>query len=317
MSNDPSISILITYYNEREMLSSCLESLRGQVNADDEILIYDDASAFSPEPYIPEGVSVRIIRGNRNIGPGAGRNRLLNEATGDFVHFHDSDDWFHPDWRSAVRSRLTEGDVDLLITEVASSSIGIPSFEKPIMELAELKSCSDLISYAINHVLLVPSGTFRRACALRIHGFREALWQSEDKDFYIRLAASGVKWTVDGRPLVCIRNRADSRSKQGVEVWRDGLKCLELASHELPLLYNRDIADAAARTASQLLLLGQREAFETALNLVNEMGGSNYWWRSHSFRLLRRLVGVELAECASARWQLLKTIANPMNRHSR
>lgn len=300
------ISVLITYHNEREMLQECLESLRKGTVQPDEVLIYDDASSFPPEPFIPQGMQVRVLRGETNVGPGRGRNILLHEATGTYVHFHDSDDWFHPQWCEVVRARLEKEPVDALFTEIASSSTGQPVFEKPFMNYGEGGQEWDLTAMAIERSLLVPSATIRRECALKVGGFRPGLWQSEDKDFYIRLAASGVSWAIEHRTLVSIRYRTDSRSQDKSRVWKDGLRCLVHASEELPARYQRQVANAAAKCAYQLHLLGEKAAAHEAFELCERMGGATYSWRGAGFRFAASLLGGEKAEAVSHCLQRIK-----------
>jgi len=50
----PTISVLITYYNERELLTECLRSLAAQTQLPDEILIYDDASTYRQLSMCPQ-----------------------------------------------------------------------------------------------------------------------------------------------------------------------------------------------------------------------------------------------------------------------
>lgn len=302
-----SISVLITYHNEREMLKECLESLQSGSCLPDEILIYDDASTFPPDGFIPPGLPVRILRGEVNLGPGRGRNLLLEQATGEFIHFHDSDDWFHHDWCMVVNERLKNCICDVLFTEVTSSSTGYPSFLHPFMGYEIVLPNLDLTAFALEQSLLVPCATIRRECAIKIGGFRAGLWQSEDKDFYIRLAASGVSWQVEKRPLICIRNRADSRSKQQAEVWKDGLKCLNYAHKELPSRYGSNIANAAAKCAYQLYGLGETNAAREAFQLSKRLGGASYSWRSLGFRLVAKFFGAETAEVCSHIIQKLRT----------
>jgi glycosyltransferase involved in cell wall biosynthesis len=308
MATPLTISILITYFNERALLTECLESLRTQCSNLHEVLIYDDASNHPPEPFIPSGLPVRIIRGAKNMGPGRGRNALLEEASGEFVHFHDSDDWFHPDWSTVVTERLSNEATDVLFTDVTSSSSGMPNYAHPFMGFDKLYPSADLTAWAIEHALLIPSATIRRENVMSIGGFRAGLWQSEDKDFYIRLAASGVRWMADPRPLVCIRNRSDSRSKREDEVWLDGLKCLEFAREELSTRYHQDIANAAAKCATKLIRLDQRIAARRALALADALGGARYEWRNNAFRHLAKSLGAEYAEVISLKWQKLKAM---------
>ncbi len=300
------LSILITYHNEREMLRECLESLQAGDVQPDEVLIYDDASNFPPAPFIPEGMQVRVLRAEKNVGPGAGRNVLLSATHCDYVHFHDSDDWFHPGWCRNIRDRLADENSDVLLTEIAASSSGLPRFENPFMNYDGLVAGRDLTAFAIERSILVPAATIRRRCAITVEGFRPGLWQSEDKDFYIRLAASGVTWAVENQPLICIRNRPDSRSRQRLEVWRDGLRCLDYASRELPVRYRPNIANAAAQCAYQLFTLGELQLMRKAFDLSRHMGGASFTWRSPGFRLAAACLGPERAEKMSFWIQCMK-----------
>src|SRR6266853_241252 len=120
----PRISVLITYYNEASLLTECLESLRVADGLPDEILVYDDASAVPPEPYIPGDLRVRVIKGRENHGPAHGRNMLLEASSCQFVHFHDSDDLFAPGWHHEVAARLGADRLDAVFTEAASYQDG-------------------------------------------------------------------------------------------------------------------------------------------------------------------------------------------------
>ena len=111
------IGVGLTYYNEGPLLTECLESLRQAEDRPDEILIYDDASRVPPEPYIPSDMPVRVIKGEVNRGPARGRNALLEACSCDYLHFHDSDDLFAPEWCREVRCLLERNPVDAVLTE--------------------------------------------------------------------------------------------------------------------------------------------------------------------------------------------------------
>ena len=82
-----SLSVLIPYYNERELLTETLKSLLSQAETPDEVLVYDDGSREPPDAWIPPEFDVRVIRGGVNRGPGFARNRLLDASRCDYVHF--------------------------------------------------------------------------------------------------------------------------------------------------------------------------------------------------------------------------------------
>ena len=116
----PTLGVLVTYHNEGRLLGECLDSLLHQKERPDEVLIYDDASEAPAEDYLPKDFSGRIIRGDVNRGPSYGRNRLLRESQSDYIHFHDADDLFYPDWCGRIRQAIEESEPDVVFTEISS-----------------------------------------------------------------------------------------------------------------------------------------------------------------------------------------------------
>src|SRR5262245_29459086 len=103
---DVTIAVLITYHGEKGLLHECLKSLTNQGAAPDEILVYDDASGAPAQNFLPDGLAVTVLRGDENRGPAYGRNRLLGACKSAYVHFHDADDLFNPQWSVRVRRVL-------------------------------------------------------------------------------------------------------------------------------------------------------------------------------------------------------------------
>src|ERR1700730_15948409 len=108
------IGILITYWNERELLTECLESIGQQIDRVDEVLVYDDASDYPAKDYLPPGSITRVIRGDRNRGPSYGQNALLASSRSEYVHFHDADDLILPGWCARLRAELVASNVDVV-----------------------------------------------------------------------------------------------------------------------------------------------------------------------------------------------------------
>ncbi|MBY0369586.1 glycosyltransferase, partial [bacterium] len=113
------LGVLITYHNERGLLSECLHSLQLQAEPPEEIWIYDDASKYPAKDYLINGLDVKVIRGETGMGPSRGRNRLLGLAQSDYIHFHDADDFFRPGWAHGIREAIG-GNPDLILTELDS-----------------------------------------------------------------------------------------------------------------------------------------------------------------------------------------------------
>ena len=94
------LSIIIPHYNlPRELLAQCIDSITGLgiPDGDYEIIVVDDGSATPPqwvEGEYPEA-SVRLITAPHG-GPGAARNRGIEEAKGTYIEFVDGDDTLIP-----------------------------------------------------------------------------------------------------------------------------------------------------------------------------------------------------------------------------
>ena len=225
----PSLGVLITYYNERDLLQDCLDSLMAGRDQPDEVLIYDDASQIPPEDYIPKGLNVRVIHGEVNGGPARGRNRLLSCSRSEYIHFHDADDLFHPNWVAQVRSRIEKTRAEAVFTEISSYRDGRRVCER-VLKLSELSQGKDLIRFCLDGALLAPvpsGGLYQKDKILSIGGYRESLWQSEDFDFHIRLANSGLRYEIIDEPLIHIRLRPAGRSQDQKAVWTSTLQSLE------------------------------------------------------------------------------------------
>ena len=95
----PKISVVVPVYNVEEYLDECLTSLERQTVRDLEILIVDDGStdgsAAIAQRHAAADERIRIVT-RPNGGLGAARNTGIEEATGEYLAFLDSDDVLPP-----------------------------------------------------------------------------------------------------------------------------------------------------------------------------------------------------------------------------
>lgn len=112
------VSVVIPVYNIEEHLRQCLDSVRAQTLDDIEIICVDDGSTDgSPEilaRYAAEDSRFRIVT-QQNAGPGAARNAGLALASGEYVIFLDSDDWFEADFLQQMTDRAVQTGADVTI----------------------------------------------------------------------------------------------------------------------------------------------------------------------------------------------------------
>jgi glycosyltransferase involved in cell wall biosynthesis len=298
-----SIGVLITYYGERDLLRECLESIAAQTRLPDEILVYDDASDAPAAQYLPSGLQVNVLRGTENRGISYGRNQLLRASTSTYIHFHDADDLFHPDWCARVYDTFETTSADAVFSEIVAHADGSPLRER-VIGLTDVVAGQSLTEFCIKGVIIPAAGSYRRQSVLAVGGFRTSLRQAEDFDFHVRLAATGPRYAIIEDPLVTIRVRPDSLSNYDpVRQWSSYLRAVEALSSELPAKYRGNLSDAAARAGSVLFKLGARNEARTAFRLATRLGPPRFTTQRPVYRVLARTIGFEMAEHVSGAYR--------------
>jgi hypothetical protein len=144
--------------------------------------------------------------------------------------------------------------------------------------------------------MLGPSGTYRRETLFATGGYRTTVWQAEDFDFHVRLAAHRPRYAVITDPLVTIRVRANGRSQDHIQTWSSFVEAVARLSAELPAIYRSDFADAAARAGSMLFKLGARDEASVAFKVAAQLGPPSFTTQRPVYRLLARTVGFARTE---------------------
>jgi glycosyltransferase involved in cell wall biosynthesis len=289
------LSIGIPYFNEGPLLTRCLKSFEAPPGVSFELIVFDDASRLRPEEFIPAELSVKILRSEVNVGPARGRNQILKAATGDWIHFHDADDWVLPEWNQKVAQGISQKDLDLILTEVISFKNGNILSPK-VIGLRGLKSSEELLKFAIEHFLLPATGIFKRDLAYSIGGYRESLWQSEDWDFYVRLISKKPRFQIISESLSAIEVREESRSQKKIETLTSLIQAILLLQNELAPSFKKDLAEKAAWVGSQLFQLGEKALAREAFELAKTLGPAQHPHQKKSYQLLAKHGGQELAE---------------------
>lgn len=125
------ISIIIPVYNVEDHLQKCLDSLLSQTYQNLEIILVDDGSTDSSpsicDIYANKHQNIICIH-QKNLGASAARNRGKELATGDYMHFLDSDDFMEPDAYEYMINTLNRQNVEAVgfeyfLTYLSGSSI--------------------------------------------------------------------------------------------------------------------------------------------------------------------------------------------------
>ncbi len=112
----PKVSVVIPVYNSEDYVSECLESVVSQTLRDIEIICVDDGSTDGSLGIVraharDDGRIVVIEKGHEGIS--ASRNRGMEAASGDYIIFLDSDDYFEPTMLEDVFARCARFDAEI------------------------------------------------------------------------------------------------------------------------------------------------------------------------------------------------------------
>ncbi|MGV3616883.1 MAG: glycosyltransferase family 2 protein [Fimbriimonas sp.] len=89
------VTVCLAVYNGSATIAKALETVYAQTYRDFDVLVLDDGST-DDSAAIAERYDARVLR-VPNAGLGAGRKRMVEEATGELVAFIDHDDFWVPD----------------------------------------------------------------------------------------------------------------------------------------------------------------------------------------------------------------------------
>ena len=112
------ISVIIPVYNQEKFLEQCLNSVLNQSLSDIEIICIDDGSEDKSleilENYAQKDQRIRLFK-QENQGAGVARNYGFKQATGEFVIFLDSDDFFEPDLLKKLFENIKETNSEVVV----------------------------------------------------------------------------------------------------------------------------------------------------------------------------------------------------------
>ena len=203
---EPTLALCIPAYNAAWCLPRLLESAAAQTVPFDEILVYDDGST-DDTAAVARAHGARVVTGGANVGCSAGKNRLAEAATSEWLHFHDADDDILPTLSERVRvwtQREDAPDVLLLHYEYrdfeTGEHLGEPSYDADLMR-------RDPVAFVLQYK--VPNfGVYRRHAFLGAGGFDldPAVLFNEDAAVHHRLALAGLRFDYEPE-LTCLNYR--------------------------------------------------------------------------------------------------------------
>ncbi len=116
ISESPLISIIIPAYNAEKYICRCLNSIFNQTYEKYEIVLIDDGSSDNTlnicEEFAAKDTRLKVFH-QENRGQAAARNVGIDNCSGEYISFIDSDDYIHPMFLEALLDAIQKSDSDI------------------------------------------------------------------------------------------------------------------------------------------------------------------------------------------------------------
>lgn len=246
--NSPLVTIGLTAYNAADTIERALASALTQTWRPIEVVAVDDCSHDGTleilERLAEQYPELRVFRNLTNSGVAVSRNRILEEAKGEFVVFFDDDDESLPERVLQQHARIIEYENLFaagapVICHTARKLIYAHGEERvePAMGQVEGKRAPAGPAVARRILLGAPLENGYGACPTcsqmarlstyrLLGGFDPNLRRGEDTDFAIRLAETGGHFVGIAQPLV-IQTMTKTSEKSLAEEYRNMMLLLE------------------------------------------------------------------------------------------
>lgn len=199
-------SIVIPCFNSSETIEKCLDSVLCQSDFDlpIEIVIVDDAStddtvdiARSKLEGVPPNVSCKIVINENNSGASVTRNLGITSASGEYILFLDSDDYFH-EHKLKILSTSLNSSIKFLFHDFTYSFNDTPFNVDSVQAPQRLPNHFKYFNLVKNRIC-TPCVIVHRSV---VQNFDIRLKRMEDLELWTRIMASGTDVHHLGYPLV-------------------------------------------------------------------------------------------------------------------
>lgn len=207
------ISVIVPVYNAGDYIEDCVNSILQQTYINLEVILVDDGSTDNSlnvcNVLKSKDERVKVIHQD-NAGPGAARNRGIDESTGEYIAFVDSDDYIDKEMYKTLTELMQKYQADLVCSSLQDNEdeIRIKVLKREDALYARLKtyeisdsSCDKLYKRNLFSKYRYPCDRFL----------------SEDSALIYKLVSESSLTVTINRKFYNIRNRSKSLSRRNYE----------------------------------------------------------------------------------------------------
>lgn len=245
----PTVSVIIPTYNRAHVLERAIESVFSQTYQNLELIVVDDGSIDDTPALLDRFTGkIKMIR-QENRGVSAARNRGIQESSGTYLAFLDSDDWWINEKLAAQIHSLEESGNQVVHTE----EIWIRNGKRVNQCKHHKKSGGWIYEQMLPLCAISPSSILLNRSVLDQSGlFDESFPVCEDYDLWLRITS---RFAVDflETPLIYKTGGHEdqlSRSMPGMDWYR--VQALGKALKHCPLneVYRKKTMEMMLKKAS-------------------------------------------------------------------
>ncbi|MCB2147282.1 MAG: glycosyltransferase [Deltaproteobacteria bacterium] len=215
MADTPTISVVMSIYNEEKYVASAIQSILDQTFRDFEFIIIDDCSSdatpFILAAFAQSDARIRIIHNDYNLGLTRSLNIGLDCAQGEFIARMDADDISLP-MRLEKQLSVFSEQPNIVLCGTATVHIDEAGRRKSLGKWPDDLRIIKWYS-VFRPALAHPSAMFRREVLNQGLRYDETLKTAQDYDLFSRMQLYGDV-TVLNSPLLLYRSHANNISNK-------------------------------------------------------------------------------------------------------
>lgn len=295
-----SLSVVMPVHNALPHLDEAVRSILDQSISEFEFVILDDASTDGSTERLRDWARrdsrIRLVEGERNLGPAASSNHVVRLASGSLIARMDADDVSHPD-RLRLQMELLRGRPDIGLAGTMHDTIDARGRKLRGPNYWRLAHKSWFVPFAHGSIL------FRRALFDRLGGYREECVFWEDQDFFLRASAITRILTL---PAPLYQHRHSPVSTRLASDQERVERAVDLMYRSVERLKDRGSYDGLLRDRDTAPERVDPRVFVSLGSLVLWAGGrprlvKRLWWKAR--------LGFDMRTAGAAGWAVWAAIA--------
>lgn len=203
--NSPPVSVVIPVYNEERSIGRCLESIEHQDYPREciEVIVVDDGSTDRSADIAREH-SVKVLR-QENSGPGAARNRGVDEASAEIIAFFDADNIAVTCWLKEAIPLLDDEKTACVgcsyyLLNKKNDFVKISAMQGPFRRRYGTERTDYVDTYGC---------LYKKSILKEVGGFDPRMRHTEDRDLCCRVINKGYSFHFINKPLIGMEFRSN------------------------------------------------------------------------------------------------------------